>query len=76
MNKQGRVTELIQQNTQRVHPTRPFERTEIDRTKLDLVIVDENAKQPISRPWLTLEICPFTHLLVRFHLSKHQGEEV
>jgi hypothetical protein len=58
--------------------TRPLERAEIDDTELDLVIVDEKTKQPIGRPWLTFEICPFTNLVVDFRLSSpsHHGAEV
>jgi|ERR1044072_26639 putative transposase len=73
-----RVADFRQNINNRVRSTRLLERVEIDHTKLDLVIVDEKAKQPIGRPWLTLDICPFTKLVVGFHLSptNEQGAEV
>lgn len=40
-------------NQQAPQPTRPLERTEIDHTKLDLFVVDEETRMPLGRPTLT-----------------------
>jgi putative transposase len=40
-------------NKQSPHPTRPLERTEIDHTKLDLFVVDEETRLPLGRPTMT-----------------------
>jgi putative transposase len=40
-------------NKQAPQPTRPLERTEIDHTKLDLFVVDEQTRMPLGRPTLT-----------------------
>jgi putative transposase len=49
--------------------TRPLERIEIDHTKLDLIVVDEETRIPIGRPWLTLAIDKATRMVVGFYLS-------
>jgi putative transposase len=40
-------------NKQAPQPTRPLERTEIDHTKLDLFVVDEETRMPLGRATLT-----------------------
>lgn len=49
--------------------TRPLERVEIDHTKLDLIVVDEETRIPIGRPWLTLAIDKATRMICGFYLS-------
>ena len=41
-------------------PTRPLERAEIDHTKLDLFVVDEDTRMPLGRPTLTSLIDKFS----------------
>jgi putative transposase len=41
-------------------PTRPLERTEIDHTRLDLFVVDEETRMPLGRPTLTTLLDKFT----------------
>lgn len=50
-------------------PTRPYERIEIDHTRLDLFVVDEEPRLPIGRPWLTLAVDTFSRMIVGFHLG-------
>lgn len=50
-------------------PTRPLERVEIDHTKLDLVVVDDELGQVIGRPWLTLAVDVYSRMPVGFHLG-------
>lgn len=56
-------------NERGVSATRPFERVQIDDTKLDLIVVDGKMRLPIGRPWLVIDICTFTKMLLRFDLS-------
>lgn len=50
-------------------PTRPLERVEMDHTKLDLVVVDDELGQVIGRPWLTLAVDVYSRMPVGFHLG-------
>jgi putative transposase len=47
-------------NKQALQPTRPLERTEIDHTKLDLFVVDEETRLPLGRPTLTMLLDKFS----------------
>jgi putative transposase len=50
--------------------TRPLEVVQIDHTEVDVVVVDEEKRQPLSgRPWLTLAIDVFSRMVTGFHLS-------
>jgi len=48
---------------------RPLSRIEVDHTKMDVIIVDDEMRIPIGRPWLTLVIDAFTRCILGFHLS-------
>ena len=47
-------------NGQAPQPTRPLERTEIDHTRLDLFVVDEETRMPLGRPTLTTLLDKFS----------------
>lgn len=47
----------------------PLERVEIDHTKIDLFVVDEETMLPLGRPWLTLCIDTHTRAILGFDLS-------
>lgn len=49
--------------------SRPLEVIQIDHTLVDLVVVDEETRAPLKRPWLTLAIDVFTRMITGFHLS-------
>ena len=50
--------------------TRPLEIVQIDHTEVDVVVVDEENRQPLpGRPWLTLAIDVFSRMVTGFHLS-------
>jgi putative transposase len=51
-------------NKQSSQPTRPLERTEIDHTKLDLFVVDEETRLPLGRPTMTSLIDRFSRELL------------
>lgn len=54
---------------QGIRPTRPYERIEIDHTKLDLFAVDENPRLPIGRPWLTIAVDVYSRMPAGFHIG-------
>lgn len=49
--------------------SRPLEVIQIDHTLVDLVVVDEETRAPLKRPWLTLAIDVFTRMIAGFYLS-------
>ena len=49
--------------------SRPLELVQIDHTLVDVVVVDELARRPIGRPWVTLAIDVATRAVLGFHLS-------
>jgi putative transposase len=49
--------------------TRPLEIVQIDHTKVDVIVVDEQSREPIGRPWITLAIDVLTRMVTGFSLS-------
>lgn len=47
----------------------PLAVVQIDHTLLDIQLVDEEFRQPIGRPWLTLAIDVFSRMVVGYHVS-------
>jgi putative transposase len=47
----------------------PLAVVQIDHTKLDIVVVDEIHREPLSRPWFSLAIDVFSRVVVGFFLS-------
>ncbi len=52
-----------------INPSRPLERVEIDSTRLDLMVVDEETGMPIGRPTFTVAIDDYTKMILGFYLS-------
>ena len=49
--------------------SRPLEIVQIDHTKVDAFVVDEQTREPIGRPWLTLALDVFTRMVTGFYLT-------
>ena len=49
--------------------SRPLEIVQIDHTKADIFVVDEETRETIGRPWLTLAMDVFTRMVTGFYLS-------
>ena len=47
----------------------PLAVVQIDHTLLDIMVVDEEMKIPIGRPWLTLAIDCYSRMIFGYHLS-------
>ena len=47
----------------------PLERVQIDRTRIDVVVVNEGDRLPIGRPWLTLAIDVASRGVLGFSVS-------
>lgn len=49
--------------------TRPLEWVQIDHTRVDLIVVDEDDRTVVDRPWVSFAICVHTRAIVGFYLS-------
>ena len=51
------------------HASRPLEIVQIDHTKVDVIVVDEQTREPLDRPWITLAMDVFTRMVTGFYLT-------
>ena len=49
--------------------SRPLEVVQVDHTKADIFVVDEETRQPIGRPWLTLAMDVCSRMVTGFYLT-------
>ncbi len=49
--------------------SRPLEVVQIDHTKVDVIVVDDETGEPRGRPWLTLAMDVFTRMVTGFYLA-------
>lgn len=49
--------------------SRPLEIVQVDHTKVDVIVVDEETRKPIGRPWLTLAMDVFSRMVTGFYLT-------
>ena len=49
--------------------TRPLEVVQIDHTQVDVIVVDEQSRQAMRRPWITLAVDVLTRMVTGFHLT-------
>ena len=47
----------------------PLAIVQIDHTPLDIILVDETARMPIGRPWLTLAIDVYSRMVTGYYLT-------
>ncbi len=48
---------------------RPMHIVEIDHTRLDIYLVDDNHRMGLGRPWITIAIDEYSRMVVGFYLS-------
>ncbi|HEK1766293.1 TPA: transposase [Pseudomonas putida] len=53
----------------KILPTAPYELIQIDHALVDCIIVDEETRRPLGRPWATLAIDVYTRAVAGVHLS-------
>jgi len=49
--------------------TKPLDVVQIDHTQLDVVLVDEENRLPLRRPWITVAFDVFTRMVLGFYIS-------
>lgn len=64
-----RARELFGAALPQQRPGDPLAFVEIDHTPVDVIVVDEETRLPLGRPWLTLAIDVPTRMVAGFHLS-------
>ncbi|MDD2653245.1 MAG: DDE-type integrase/transposase/recombinase [Sulfurimonas sp.] len=47
----------------------PLQIVQIDHTKMDVIIVDEETRRPIGRPFITLAIDVYSRMITGYHMS-------
>ena len=47
----------------------PMQLIEIDHTPVDIIIVDDEYREPIGRPWITVAIDIYSRMIVGYYLS-------
>lgn len=47
----------------------PLAIVQIDHTKLDIIVVDEQYRKPIGRPWITLAMDVYSRMVTGFYIS-------
>ncbi|WP_327436802.1 TniB family NTP-binding protein [Sinorhizobium meliloti] len=71
-SKRRGETEIVKQ-TQAVPgvfaASRPLQVVQVDHTKADIFVVDEETRQPIGRPWLTLAMDVCSRMVTGFYLT-------
>lgn len=51
------------------HARTPLSLVQIDHTLLDIMLVDEQARKPFKRPWITVLIDVFSRVVLGFYIS-------
>src|SRR5258708_32605042 len=52
-----------------LRPACPLDVLQIDHTPVDIIVVDQQRRLPIGRPWLTLAVDVKTRMIAGFHVS-------
>lgn len=47
----------------------PLQVIQIDHTEVDVILLDDETRQPIGRPWITLAIDVYSRMITGYHLS-------
>lgn len=71
MRESRRNAERLYRNTDGMFPSGnyPLDVIQIDHTPVDLILVDEEYRQPLRRPFLTLAIDVYSRMITGFYIS-------
>lgn len=56
--------------------SRPLQHTQMDHTLVDVILVDDEKRCPVGRPWLTVVIDIHTRVILGYYLSLHAPSSV
>jgi len=68
-NSKNLVKDKFKPATKRYSADYPLQKVQIDHTRVDLHIVDDEHRTSIGRPWLTLAIDIYSRMIVGYYLS-------
>lgn len=68
-NSKNLVKDRFSPVTKKYHADYPLQKVQIDHTRVDLHIVDDEHRTSIGRPWLTLAIDIYSRMIVGYYLS-------
>lgn len=68
-NSKNLVKDRFSPATKKYHADYPLQKVQIDHTRVDLHIVDDEYRTSIGRPWLTLAIDIYSRMIVGYYLS-------
>lgn len=68
-NSKNLVKDRFSPATKKYHADYPLQKVQIDHTRVDLHIVDDEHRTSIGRPWLTLAIDIYSRMIVGYYLS-------
>ena len=68
-NDKNLVKDKFKPATKKYSADYPLQKIQIDHTKVDLHIVDDEHRTSIGRPWLTLAIDIYSRMIVGYYLS-------
>ncbi|MFY4757615.1 helix-turn-helix domain-containing protein [Aliarcobacter butzleri] len=68
-NSKNLVKDKFKPVTKRYSADYPLQKVQIDHTRVDLHIVDDEHRTSIGRPWLTLAIDIYSRMIVGYYLS-------
>jgi len=69
LRRDDSAQEAMQATPGKLQVEHPLDFVQIDHTQMDVVVVDEETRQFIARPWLTIGIDVFTRMVTGFALS-------
>jgi len=71
LRESRRNGERLYRNTDGMFPAGkyPLDIVQIDHTPMDIIVVDEQYRQPLPRPFLTLAIDVYSRMIVGFYIS-------
>lgn len=55
----------------KVQLSRPLERVQMDHTLADVILVDDENRKPLFRPWITFVIDVFTRVILGYYVAFH-----
>jgi len=70
------ASQIYEARPEKIITHRPLEFTQMDHTQVDIILVDDERREPLGRPWLTLIIDIYTRVILGYYLSLHPPSAV
>ncbi|WP_173175341.1 Mu transposase C-terminal domain-containing protein [Pseudomonas tohonis] len=70
------ASQIFQARPGKKETHRPLEFVQMDHTLVDVILVDDERREPLGRPWLTVIIDIHTRIILGYYLSLHHPSTV